>query len=72
MTNEHIINKETIRINGMSCNQCVKSVENEISKLPVQSYRVEVGLMDIEYDVSKVTHKQIVDAVIEAGYEVVE
>jgi len=56
----------------MSCNHCVKSLENEISKLPVTRYRVEIGLMEVEYKESKVTREQIVDAVEEAGYEVVE
>jgi copper chaperone len=67
-----MIKKETIRINGMSCSHCVKSVENEISKLPAIRYRVEIGLMDIEYDESTVMREQIVNAVEAAGYEVVE
>ena len=64
--------KETIKISGMSCNHCVKSVEKELSKLPLQRYSVKINLAEVEYDESKVSHEEITDAIEEAGYEVQE
>ena len=61
---------EKILITGMSCNHCVKSVEKEISKLPVAKYKVAINLLDVEYDEAKVSRDDIVEAIEEAGYEV--
>ncbi len=62
--------KETIKITGMTCNHCVKSVVKEIKKLPVLEFKAEINSLDVEYDKTKVTHKQIVQAIKDAGYEV--
>ena len=56
----------------MSCKHCVRSVENEISKLSVIKFRVEINSLDVDYDETKVTHEDIVKAIEEAGYNVVE
>ncbi len=64
--------KETIKITGMSCNHCVKSVVKEIKKLPVLEFKAEINSLDVEYDQTKVTHEQIVKAIEDAGYEVVD
>ncbi len=55
----------------MSCNHCVRSVEKEISKLPVYKYKVEINSLEIEFDESKVNQDDIVKAIEKAGYEVV-
>ena len=64
MKSEHII------ITGMSCNHCVKSVEKEISKLPLIKYHVAINSLDAEFDETEVSHEDIVKAIEEAGYEV--
>jgi copper chaperone CopZ len=64
--------KETIKITGMSCNQCVKSVVREIKKLPIPDFKADINSLEVEYDKTKVSHKQIVQAIKDAGYEVVE
>jgi copper chaperone CopZ len=63
---------EKIKISGMSCNHCVKSVVTEIIKLSVAQFKAEINLVDVEYDETKVTHEEIVKAIEEAGYNVVE
>jgi copper chaperone CopZ len=63
---------EKIKITGMSCGHCVKFVEKEISKLHVKKFKVALNSLDVKYDESKVTHEEIVSAIEEAGYEVVE
>ena len=53
----------------MSCLHCVKSVENALKELPIEKFEVQINLLDIEYDDSKVTREQIIKAIEEAGYE---
>lgn len=64
--------KEKINISGMSCGHCVKFVEKEILKLRVKKFNVDINSLDVEYDESKVTHEDVVKAIEEAGYEVIE
>lgn len=63
---------EKIKISGMTCNHCVKSVVAEIKKLPVPQFKAEINLLEVEYDETKVTHDDIVKAIKKAGYDVVE
>jgi copper chaperone len=63
--------KETINLSGMSCGHCVKSVEEVMKALQVESFKVEINLLEVEYDESKVSRKQIEEAIAEEGYEVV-
>ena len=67
--------QETIKIVGMHCNGCVKSVTNALHKVNGVT-GVEVSLADekavVQYDQTKTTIDQLNSAVTEAGYEVVE
>jgi copper chaperone len=63
--------KEIIKISGMSCNHCVKSVEDAIKALPVEKYHVTINLLDVEYDELKISHQQISEAIEEEGYTVI-
>ena len=63
---------DKIKITGMTCNHCVKSVVSEIKKLPVAQFKAEINLLEVEYDETKVPHEDIVKAIEEAGYDVVE
>lgn len=60
---------EKISIQGMSCGHCVMAVKKELSRLPVQVKEVVIGSAEVEYDESKLTREQIVDAIEEAGYK---
>lgn len=62
--------KETIKISGMSCSHCVKSVEKEVSKLALERFEVSIGELKVEYAAEKVSREQIIEAVQEAGYAV--
>ena len=46
-------------------------VKMELKKLPLDSYDVEIGLVDVKYDETKVQEKEIENAIREAGYQVV-
>lgn len=63
---------ETFSIEGMSCNHCVRSIEDALRNLNLASFRVEIGKAVAEYDENKLTKEQIIFAIDEAGYSVTE
>jgi copper chaperone len=63
--------KETLTIAGMSCGGCVASVQKALARIGVEHAEVEVGKAAVEYDESKVTHDLVVEAIEDAGFDVV-
>ena len=55
----------------MSCNHCVMSVKKNLSKLNLNKVKVDIGSVEVEFDESKVNEKEIIEAIEEAGYQVV-
>ncbi len=64
--------KEEIKINGMSCSHCVKSVEDALSVLPIENYQVKIGHLNVEYNKDKISIEQIINAVEYIGYRVIK
>jgi copper ion binding protein len=65
--------KTTLKIDGMSCEHCVKHVKDALEEISgVKSARVSLkdGGADVEHDAA-VTLAAMKEAVTEAGYEVV-
>lgn len=62
---------ETIKIIGMSCDHCVKSIGEAVKKLPVEKYEVKLGSLYIEYNPEKIERNEIINAISESGYDVV-
>lgn len=62
--------EEVILISGMTCQHCVKAVEKELLKLPLEKYQLAVSILDVTYDENKVSHTQIQDAIRDAGYDI--
>lgn len=62
---------ETLNISGMTCNHCVKSVEEAMKSLQVEKYEVKIGSLYVEYDPAKVTNAQIVKTIEDNGYEII-
>jgi len=62
---------ETINIAGMTCNHCIKSVDEAIRKLPVDKYEVKLGSLYVEYNPEKIGRNEIINAITESGYNVV-
>lgn len=63
--------KIQLKVDGMSCGHCVKAVENGVGDLNgVQNVNVnlEKGLVDVDFDHSKVTIENIKEAIEEEGY----
>ena len=63
--------KTVILIDGMSCQHCVMAVKKEIQKLDVQNVEVKIGEALVEYDENLVSEKNIQQAIVEAGFVVV-
>ena len=62
---------QEFKIAGMSCGHCVMAIKKELSKLNIESMEVEVGSAKVKFDQTKVSVTEIVDAIIRAGYKVV-
>jgi copper chaperone len=69
--NNAIMREENIKIQGMTCNHCVKSVESALRALPVEKYEVKIGSTYVEYDPVKLTKEQITDSIEDIGYEII-
>lgn len=62
----------TLRVDGMTCPSCKVAVRTALSKLDgVKDAKVDVAnkRATVEYDPSKVTPQQLVDAVNRLGYQ---
>ena len=64
--------KKSFKIDGMSCNHCVMSVQKKLLKLQLNKIKVDIGSVDIEYDEFKVNESEIIQAIEEVGYKVVK
>ena len=65
--------KESIRVEGMTCGHCKMTVENAAGELPgVDSAKVNLkkSTLTVKYDAAAVTIDDIKEAVVEAGYSV--
>lgn len=64
--------KQTIKIEGMTCQHCVMAVKKELQKLELQNLDVKIGETSFELDENKVNEQSIKSAIEEAGYVVIE
>ena len=64
------MNTVNVLIDGMSCSHCVMAVKKELSKIPVESFDVQIGSAKVNFDESKVNSDQIEKAIEDAGYKV--
>ncbi|MHB9012289.1 MAG: heavy-metal-associated domain-containing protein [Ignavibacteriaceae bacterium] len=63
---------QELKIEGMSCGHCVMAVRKELSKMnDVKVNDVQIGSAKVEYDESKVSDKDLENAVENAGYKLV-
>ena len=72
---ESNVNKIEYSIKGMTCTGCEVHIESEVNKLDgiieVKANH-EKGNIIVKYDKTKVTNKEIEDAVGKTGYEIIE
>ena len=62
--------KKKFKITGMSCAACQANVNKAVSKLKVNECNVNLisNTMEVDYDESKLSEKDIINAVIKEGY----
>ena len=65
------MSEKIFKIEGMSCQHCLKAVEVELDELNLESYKVEIGSAKINYDEEKVSEEQVVNSITEAGFKVI-
>jgi len=62
-----------LKIEGMSCGHCVMSVKKALAKLPgVAVLSADIGRAVVTIDEAAAGEQELVDAVSEAGYTVLE
>ena len=65
--------KERFNVYGMTCSACQAAVSKAVTKLGVDDVNVNLinESMSVDYDPSKISNKDIIDAVSNAGYEAI-
>ncbi|MFC4100147.1 copper chaperone CopZ [Paenibacillus xanthanilyticus] len=65
--------RETLKVEGMSCGHCVSSVEGAVKKLGNAEAKVDLAgkSVTVEFDASKVSLSAIKEAIEDQGYDVV-
>lgn len=64
---------ETLKVQGMSCNHCVNSIEESVGSLTgVSSVKVNLssGEVSVEFDSEITTLDQIKETIEEQGYDI--
>ncbi len=63
----------TLRIAGMSCAHCERAVRGALAAIPgVELDAITIGSATLRFDPSKTTVDQLVAAIDDVGYEVLE
>jgi copper chaperone len=63
--------KKEYKIEGMSCNHCVMAVQKNLSKIKLTKFEVTIGSAKVEFDNNEIVEEQIIKAIEDAGYQVV-
>lgn len=63
--------EKKFKVEGMNCQHCVKAIEIELEELNLDSFDVEIASVKVKFDESKVSEKEMVDAIDDAGFKVV-
>ncbi|KJS19512.1 MAG: hypothetical protein VR72_18300 [Clostridiaceae bacterium BRH_c20a] len=64
--------KEVLKVNGMSCTHCKKSIENALKEIGVSgTVNLEAKHVVVEYDKEKISLKKIISEIEDQGYEIV-
>ncbi|MCB5236084.1 copper chaperone CopZ [Niallia circulans] len=63
----------TLKVEGMSCNHCVKAVEGSVGELAgvsVVKVNLKEGLVDVSFNANEVALETIKETIDEQGYDV--
>lgn len=63
--------KEQIRVAGMSCEHCVKSIEEALKQIGVEAkVNLSKGVVDVDFDGQAVDLSKIKHAIEDQGFDV--
>ncbi len=64
--------EEILRVNGMSCNHCVKAIEGALKEIGVKAdVDLNDGVVKVSYDEQAVNLCKVKETIEEQGYDVV-
>jgi copper chaperone len=68
-----MMQQTTLKVEGMSCNHCVASIEGSLKRVLGVSARVDLAgkTVSVEYDESKTSLEAIKEVIEDQGYDVV-
>lgn len=62
----------TLKVEGMSCNHCVNSIEKALTQLGAEGkVNLAAKSVTVDYDASKLSLETIKEAIEDQGYDVV-
>ena len=63
----------TLNVEGMSCGNCVKSIEANVSQLAgVEQVQVELAAKKVSVTVTEANEQQIIETIEDLGFDVVQ
>jgi copper chaperone len=62
--------QKEFKIEGMSCNHCVKEIEKSLSGINVNRYDVKIGSAKVGFDENEIKEEAIIEAIRKLGYKV--
>ncbi len=63
---------ESLQITGMSCSHCVRGVREALERVEgLEVENAEIGSARVRYDDAQIPRDKLVEAIEEAGYNVV-
>jgi len=63
--------KKEFKIEGMSCNHCVMAVQKNLAKIKLIKFEVTIGSAKVEFNDNDILEEEIIKAIEEAGYQVI-
>lgn len=59
------------KVDGMSCNHCIKTLIKEFEKAGLKNFKVELGLIEIDLNENQITLEKLKSIVEESGYNII-
>ena len=59
------------KVEGMNCQHCVKSVEIELEALKLKEKEIQIGSVKVSFEANESNESEIINAIHEAGFKVV-
>ena len=66
------MNKESIKIDGMSCVNCAAGIEKKLSRKGIINAKVNFSTSEVIYDKNEIDQETIKRYITELGYEIID